>query len=89
MSNDFSLRANIQDPSAKLVEFQSGVLLCCIVEKVEYMRSIPGITRPSSKQQLSKASALHNIAKALDMLKQKKVGLPVHHVTFVTHSHDL
>ncbi|KAG6610944.1 uncharacterized protein IUM83_08231 [Phytophthora cinnamomi] len=67
----------LQDPSATLREFQSGVLLCCIVEKVEFMRSIPGITRPSGKQPLSKASSLHNITKALAILQQKKT-MPLH-----------
>ncbi|KAL4140075.1 hypothetical protein PRNP1_015307 [Phytophthora ramorum] len=66
-----------KDSSAKLTEFQSGELLCCIVEKVELMRSIPGITRPSGKNQLSKASALHNISKALAILQQKKT-MPLH-----------
>jgi hypothetical protein len=63
----------LQDSSALLTEFQSGVLLCCIVEKVELMRSIPGVTRPTGKQLLSKASSLHNITKALSILQQKKV----------------
>ncbi|KAE9021821.1 hypothetical protein PR003_g12561 [Phytophthora rubi] len=67
----------LHDPSATLTEFQSGVLLCCIVEKVELMRSIPGITRPSGKQSLSKASSLHNITKALAILQQKKT-MPLH-----------
>ncbi|KAE9337517.1 hypothetical protein PF008_g12497 [Phytophthora fragariae] len=67
----------LHDPSATLTEFQSGVLLCCIVEKVELMRSIPGITRPSGKQSLSKASTLHNITKALAILQQKKT-MPLH-----------
>ncbi|KAG3194514.1 hypothetical protein PC128_g9290 [Phytophthora cactorum] len=65
------------DSNAKLTEFQSGVLLCCIIEKVELMRSIPGITRPTGKQPLSKASALHNITKALNILQQKKT-MPLH-----------
>ncbi|KAG1691977.1 hypothetical protein DVH05_025956 [Phytophthora capsici] len=65
------------DPNANLIEFQSGVLLCCIIEKVEFMRSIPGITRPSGKHPLSKASALHNITKALNILQQKKT-MPLH-----------
>ncbi|ETK87744.1 hypothetical protein L915_07878 [Phytophthora nicotianae] len=65
------------DSNAKLMEFQSGVLLCSIVEKVEFMRSIPGITRPTSNQPLSKASALHNITKALNILRQKKT-MPLH-----------
>ncbi|KAH7462455.1 uncharacterized protein KRP23_13475 [Phytophthora ramorum] len=69
--------STFHDSSAKLTEFQSGVLLCCIVEKVELMRSIPGITRPSGKNQLSKASALHNISKALAILQQKKT-MPLH-----------
>ncbi|KAE9116735.1 hypothetical protein PF005_g3596 [Phytophthora fragariae] len=67
----------LHDPSATLTEFQSGVLLCCIVEKVELMRSMPGITRPSGKQSLSKASTLHNITKALAILQQKKT-MPLH-----------
>ncbi|RLN87043.1 hypothetical protein BBJ28_00020293 [Nothophytophthora sp. Chile5] len=45
--------------------------------KVELMRSIPGISRPPGKQQLSKASALHNIAKGLALLQQKKT-MPLH-----------
>jgi hypothetical protein len=53
-----------------LLEFQSGVLLCCIVEKVEYMRCIQGIDR---KPNVTKATALHNISKALEILQQKKV----------------
>lgn len=65
------------DPNANLIEFQSGVLLCCIIEKVEFMRSIPGITRPSVNHPLSKASALHNITKALNILQQKKT-MPLH-----------
>ncbi|KAL3670038.1 hypothetical protein V7S43_005408 [Phytophthora oleae] len=65
------------DSKSNLTEFQSGVLLCCIIEKVEFMRSIPGITRPSGKQPLSKASALHNITKALNILQQKKT-MPLH-----------
>ncbi|KAL4085572.1 hypothetical protein PRIC1_014908 [Phytophthora ramorum] len=69
--------STFHDSSAKPTEFQSGVLLCCIVEKVELMRSIPGITRPSGKNQLSKASALHNISKALAILQQKKT-MPLH-----------
>lgn len=65
------------DPEAKLIDFQSGVLLCCIVEKVELMRSIQGVTRSAGKQALSKASALHNINKALKCLQQKKT-MPLH-----------
>ncbi|KAG7389063.1 hypothetical protein PHYPSEUDO_011332 [Phytophthora pseudosyringae] len=65
------------DATASLTEFQSGILLCCIVEKVELMRSLPGITRPTGKQPLSKASALHNITKALNLLQQKKT-MPLH-----------
>lgn len=52
------------------MEFQSGVLLCSVVEKVEYMRGIQGVCR---KANLTKANALHNISKALEILQQKKV----------------
>lgn len=56
------------------MEFQSGVLLCRIVEKVEYMRGIPGVCKKKKNEpSWSKANALHNISKALAILQQKKV----------------
>ncbi|KAF1325793.1 hypothetical protein FI667_g8936, partial [Globisporangium splendens] len=66
--------ATFQTPRTPLLEFQSGVLLCGIVEKVEYMRCIQGICR---KPNVSKATALHNISKALEILQQKKT-MPLH-----------
>lgn len=61
-----------QDPSAALTEFQSGVLLCRIVEKAEYMRGIPGVVAIKTGS-ITRASALHNIKKALAILQHKKV----------------
>lgn len=56
------------------MEFQSGVLLCSVVEKVEYMCCIQGVCR---KANLTKANALYNISKALEILQQRKVRLPI------------
>jgi hypothetical protein len=66
-----------QDPSAALTEFQSGVLLCRIVEKVEYLRGISGVVVPKVDC-ATRASALHNIKKALALLQHKKVWNVVH-----------
>jgi hypothetical protein len=53
-----------------LLEFQSGVLLCKIVQKVEFLRTIEGICFKPHK----KPNALYNISKALCILQQKKVS---------------
>ncbi|OQR91259.1 hypothetical protein ACHHYP_04830 [Achlya hypogyna] len=53
----------------RLLDFASGLVLVQIVEKVEHIRVLEGVCRqPTNK----KAPALHNIKKALDILRLKK-----------------
>lgn len=55
--------------SSVVPEFSSGVLLCDLVSKLE-LKDIQGICRHPK----SSASALHNIRKALQVLKFKPVS---------------
>eukprot|EP00743_Colponemidia_sp_Colp-15_P013000 GILK01014960.1.p1 GENE.GILK01014960.1~~GILK01014960.1.p1 ORF type:complete len:790 (+),score=123.52 GILK01014960.1:179-2371(+) len=61
-------------------EFKDGILLCKVVEKVEH-RYIEGIT----KNPKAPASFLHNIKKALDILREKKT-MPM---TYLWSDHDI
>ncbi|DAZ95571.1 TPA: hypothetical protein N0F65_005887, partial [Lagenidium giganteum] len=65
-----------QDQQAPLVEFQSGLLLCSIVEKVEHLRPLPGLFRDSDRD-MTRPKALHNLFKALQILQKKKT-MPLH-----------
>ncbi|TMW60015.1 hypothetical protein Poli38472_000057 [Pythium oligandrum] len=65
---------DFQNQTARLAEFQSGVVLCDIVEKVEHLRRIDGVSRAEKSV---KANALHNIEKALSILQKKKT-MPLH-----------
>jgi len=54
-------------------QFCDGLLLCQAVSALEH-HEIEGIT----KQPKSSASYLHNIRKALEVLRKKKVAFPLH-----------
>ncbi|KAF0709647.1 hypothetical protein As57867_005790, partial [Aphanomyces stellatus] len=55
--------------ASPLVEFQNGLVLVDLVEKVEHRRRLDGVCRtPQGKR----ANCLHNIRKVLDILKLKK-----------------
>jgi hypothetical protein len=66
----FSFSSLGQNPHGRLSDFTSGVVLCSIVEKLEHMRSMEGVCR---HDKIARATALHNIDKAFDVLRRKKV----------------
>ncbi|OQR93998.1 hypothetical protein THRCLA_08283, partial [Thraustotheca clavata] len=57
---------NLEDRVLKC--FSNGLLLVAIVEKIEHIRTLEGVCHQPNK----KAQALHNIKKALDILRLKK-----------------
>lgn len=67
--------ATFLNPRGALIEFRTGLHLCQIVERVELIRSIEGVSHDPK----SKASCLHNLRKALHLLKLKK-SMPLDHL---------
>lgn len=66
-SLDINFPLNFNLDQTEIEEFKDGVLLCEIVSKLE-MTPVENVTYKPKSQ----ASALHNIRKALNILKKRK-----------------